>query len=93
MRITWCRAVSWLQAVGTLKGVAKTFAGNLLTPSCHPRCPCHSFFSRKEIKVFDEKIPGFLPYNGVGTKRFKVQMRVSTDYERKTLNDSCRKHA
>jgi len=35
MRITWCRAVSWLQAVGTLKGVAKTFAGNLLTLSCH----------------------------------------------------------
>jgi len=25
----------------------------------HPRCPCLSFFSRKEIKVFDENIPGF----------------------------------
>jgi len=23
------------------------------------RCPCHSFFSRKEIKVFDENIPAF----------------------------------
>jgi len=26
---------------------------------CHPRYPCHSFFSRKEMKVFDENIPGF----------------------------------
>jgi len=24
-----------------------------------------SFFSRKEIKVFDENIPGFSPYNGL----------------------------
>jgi len=31
----------------------------------HPRCPCLSFFSWKEIKVFDENIPGFSPYNGV----------------------------
>jgi len=37
-------------------------ADNLLTP-CHPRCPRHSVFSRKEIKVFDENIPGFSPYN------------------------------
>jgi len=29
-------------------------------PPCHPRCPCLSFFIRKEIKVFDENIPGFL---------------------------------
>jgi len=36
-----------------------------LEKSCHPRCPCHSFFSRKEIKVFDENIPGFLmDFNG-----------------------------
>jgi len=42
----------------------KTFADNLLTP-CHPRCPCLSFFSRKEMKVFDENIPAFSPYNGV----------------------------
>jgi len=26
---------------------------------CHPGCPRHSFFSRKEIKVFDENIPAF----------------------------------
>jgi len=32
---------------------------------CHPRCPCLSFFSRKEIKVFDENIPAFSPYNGL----------------------------
>jgi len=24
-----------------------------------------SFFSQKEIKVFDENIPGFSPYNGL----------------------------
>jgi len=36
----------------------KTFADNLLTP-CHPRCQCLSFFSRKEINVFDENIPAF----------------------------------
>jgi len=38
----------------------KTFADNLLTP-CHPRSPRLFFFSRKEIKVFDENIPGFSP--------------------------------
>jgi len=27
--------------------------------------PCHSFFSQNEIKVFDENIPGFSPYNGL----------------------------
>jgi len=32
---------------------------------CHPRCPCLSFFSRREIMVFDESIPGFSPYNGL----------------------------
>jgi len=44
-----------------IKGVVhffvNKFADNLLTP--HPRCPCLSFFSRKEIKIFDENIPGF----------------------------------
>jgi len=30
----------------------------IYSPPCHPRYPCHSFFSRKEIKVFDENIPG-----------------------------------
>ncbi len=29
-------------------------------PPCHPRCLCISFFSRKEIKVFDENILGFV---------------------------------
>jgi len=31
----------------------------IYSPPCHPRYPCHSFFSGKEIKVFDENIPGF----------------------------------
>jgi len=31
----------------------------IYSPPCHPRCPCHSFFSRKKMKVFDENIPGF----------------------------------
>jgi len=31
----------------------------IYSPPYHPRCPCHSFFSQKEIKVFDENIPGF----------------------------------
>jgi len=45
-----------------LKGVVH-FKKKLLliiySPPCHPRCPCLSFFRRKEIKVFDENIPGF----------------------------------
>jgi len=32
---------------------------------CHPRCPRLSFFSRKEIKVFDENIQGLSPYNAL----------------------------
>jgi len=44
-----------------------------------------SFFSRKEIKVFDENIPGF----SLGTKRFKVKMRVSEQLQR-ALNDTRR---
>jgi len=31
----------------------------IYSPPCHPRCPRLYFFSRKEIKVFDENIPGF----------------------------------
>jgi len=31
----------------------------IYSPPCHPRCRRLSFFSRKEIKVFDENIPGF----------------------------------
>jgi len=46
----------------TLKGVVQFLKKLLLiiySPPCHPRCPCYSFFSRKEMKVFDENIPGF----------------------------------
>jgi len=32
----------------------------IYSPPCHPRCPCLSFFSRKEIKVFDEQVQDFL---------------------------------
>jgi len=43
------------------------FKGVLLliiySPPCHPRYPCRSFFGQKEIKVFDENIPGF--HNGL----------------------------
>jgi len=45
-----------------LKGVVHFLKQNLLiiySPPGHPRCPRLSFFSRKEIKVFDENIPGF----------------------------------
>jgi len=28
----------------------------IYSPPCHPRCPCLSFFRRKEIKVFDEAL-------------------------------------
>jgi len=31
----------------------------IYSPPCHPRNPCHSFFSQKEITVFDGKISGF----------------------------------
>jgi len=48
---------------GTLKGVVHLIKKKLLliiySPPCHPRCPCLSFFSPKEIKVFQENIPGF----------------------------------
>jgi len=37
----------------------------IYSPPCHRRCPCLSFFSRKEIKGFDENIPGFSAYNGL----------------------------
>jgi len=38
----------------------------IYSPPCHPRCPsCYSFFSQKEIKVFDENIQDFSPYNGL----------------------------
>jgi len=45
----------------SIKGVVhlKKLLLIIYSPPCHPRCPCLSFFSRKEIKVFDENIPGF----------------------------------
>jgi len=36
----------------------------IYSPPCHPRYPRISFFSQKDIKVFDENIPGNSPYNG-----------------------------
>jgi len=50
-----------------LKGVVHFKKKMLIIYSspCHPRCPCLSFFIRKEIKVFDENIPGFSLYNGL----------------------------
>jgi len=50
------------------------------SPPCHPRCPCLSFFSRKEIKVFDENIPGLSQYNGLHLDK-TVQMRVSVQFK------------
>jgi len=62
----------------------------IYSPPCHLRCPRLSFFRWKEIKVFDENIPRFSPYKwtSLGTKRFKVQMRVSENlgmFSSKTL--------
>jgi len=37
----------------------------IYSPPRLPRCPSLSFFSLKEIKVFDENIPGFSPLNGL----------------------------
>jgi len=37
----------------------------IYSPPCYPRYPRLYFFSRDEIKVFDENIPGFSPYNGL----------------------------
>jgi len=45
--------------------------------------------SRKKIKVFDENIPIFSPYNGLHWEPNKVQMRVSVQLQRAltTLDD------
>jgi len=43
--------------LAVIQNLKKPFADNL--PPCHPRCSHLSFFSRKEIKVFDENIPRF----------------------------------
>jgi len=56
-----------------LKGVSSLFFKKKLlliiySLQCYPRCPCLSFFSLKERKDFDENIPGFSPYNGLGNQ-------------------------
>jgi len=79
-----------LEIYANLKGVLH-FSKKLLliiySPPCHPRCPCLSFFSRKQIEVFDENIPGFSPYNGLqwepNSSRSKNLHFFSTE-ERKT---------
>jgi len=45
----------------------------IYSPPCLPRCPCLSFFSRKEIKVFDETIPGFFLHIMHFTEKQTVQ--------------------
>jgi len=38
----------------------------IYSPPRHPRrCSCLSFFSEKEIQVFEENISGFSPYSGL----------------------------
>jgi len=46
------------QRKGLIKGVVhfKKLLLIIYSPTYHPRCPRHAFFSRKEIKVFDENI-------------------------------------
>ncbi len=49
-------------AINCLKGLVDFQNKQILiiySPSCHSRCSCLSFFSRKEMKVFEERIPGF----------------------------------
>jgi len=51
-----------ISAIDLFKAVVHFKKETLLiiySPPCHPRCPRLSFLSRKEIKVFDENIPGF----------------------------------
>jgi len=52
-----------LKGVVHLKKKKKNLLIIIYSPACHLRCL--SFFNRKEIKVFDENIPGFSPYNGL----------------------------
>jgi len=49
-------------AVHLKKKTTKKLLLIIYSAPCHSRYPCHSFFSRKEIKVFDENIPGFSPH-------------------------------
>jgi len=52
-----------LKRISSLKNKIKMLV--IYSPPCHPRCPFLSFFSLKEIKVFDENFPGFSPYDGL----------------------------
>jgi len=82
----------------TFKGVVHSFFFKLLliiySPPCHPRFPCHSFFRRKEIKVFEINIPGFFSIQCtlLVTKRFKVQKQFPGKLKtvQRALNDSRR---
>jgi len=42
-----------LYATLLCSSLLKTLLLIIYSPPCHPRCPCLSFFSRKEFKVFD----------------------------------------
>jgi len=64
---TFCINLYKCSRSSSLKKIIKekiTFADNLFTPipSVLMSFTCHSFFSRKEIEVFDESIPRF--FNG-----------------------------
>jgi len=61
--LTSSTSLMHLKGVVHFKKKKKTFADNLLTPS-HLRYPCPSFFSRKEIKVFDEDFLHIMHFNG-----------------------------
>ncbi len=62
-----------------------------LSFGCHPLCLCISFFSWKQIKVFDENIPGFLSIYlaPMDSKRLKVKITVSVQLQR-AINDTRR---
>jgi len=69
MQIKWCDQLYkclYQAYVNNVKGVVHFKKKKLLlifySPPCNPRYLCHSFFSRKEIKVFDENIPGFFSF-------------------------------
>jgi len=58
----------------------------IYSPPCHPRCPCLSFFSRIEIKVFDENIPGFFsPYNGLQREPNGSRSKIHFQYKLQTV--------
>ncbi len=56
----------------------------IYSPPCHPRCSCLSFFSRKEIKVFEKNIPGLFSilWTSMGANVLKVQIEVSMQLQR-----------